>query len=607
MSWEVVQWADQVEEQQKKDGIDAIQREINELEDTDTGNDKVELNWILTSNFAENLKQEDAKNMLDAISGYLDTLGDKEKPEWLDSLIKFLEPIANKFDFDFTGMTQVEDGGFEDIDSNKFFNRNVICNKELKENESLSKIEQTLKNTRDLLESYSNILNKNKNIKVLLEGIQNTLLNPTTENVQMLQKIIHQNLSETEREQFEKDNSYKNGKFDWKFGKTTLEHTDKIISQLSEQLRKLQDAQNVMEEHDKEESLNKVEPKSNISLEKWWTIDDAIKSWLEGLPNGATVSISQRDRDALGNPWEHGIILTVKLWDKTRDISVNVTVVDNTDNGSPEGENSSPESGSTDNNTEPLNFDNNQFLVMNDPRLNSIWLAWATFYAISAFNDETPWEWQPWKTMEAPSGEYECYLKLSNKPDDLYKIKVDEYWNLCPIATKIDLRLKNMSTEVLFSNNGSCIKYLENKIPEWLDPRPTIERSENSKDYVLKSYWNSLTIEPMTVAWKWVSKDLWRSLALLNLTNYIKDIWKDYWDKEPDIDFDSFNNLWIMWLKKPWKLFKVNKKVEWFPGSFGLNGITDWERMRFQRYNNKERWNDDWDAKWDNKIYTKIG
>ena len=127
MSWEVVQWADQVEEQQKKDGIDAIQREINELEDTDTGNDKVELNWILTSNFAENLKQEDAKNMLDAISGYLDTLGDKEKPEWLDSLIKFLEPIANKFDFDFTGMTQVEDGGFEDIDSNKFFNRNVIC------------------------------------------------------------------------------------------------------------------------------------------------------------------------------------------------------------------------------------------------------------------------------------------------------------------------------------------------------------------------------------------------------------------------------------------------------------------------------------------------
>jgi hypothetical protein len=60
---------------------------------------------------------------------------------------------------------------------------------------------------------------------------------------------------------------------------------------------------------------------------------------------------------------------------------------------------------------------------------------------------------------------------LSSNPDDIYKVKVDQNGNLCPIATEISSKLNykdgsDVEVKVLFTNNESCIRYLFNKVPD---------------------------------------------------------------------------------------------------------------------------------------------
>ena len=92
------------------------------------------------------------------------------------------------------------------------------------------------------------------------------------------------------------------------------------------------------------------------------------------------------------------------------------------------------------------------------------------------------------------------YLKFNNW--DLFKVSVDNQWNLCPVATEFDSKLTNKKWEpspknVLLSNNLSCIKYLENKLDGEVKAKKKIEISWNDrlKDYTLTSYWRTSSID----------------------------------------------------------------------------------------------------------------
>ena len=248
-------------------------------------------------------------------------------------------------------------------------------------------------------------------------------------------------------------------------------------------------------------------------------------------------------------------------------------------------------------------MDGGQYLVMGNSWALSdrLWLPWATFYSVENQNPPIAvWADGKWETRNAPANwDYECLMKMGK---DIYKVKVDQQWNLCPVATKFDnkLNFKDWSDareQVLFANNASCMRYLYNKLPN------EIKKSDckilwNSKfqDYTITSYWKTLTIEPMEIAWDWITKDLSRCLAFLNLTNYLRALWDQHGRKDPDVNRD----LWVRWIRINGKKVSIDKD------SFWLKDATPKELDDFRRDNNREYFYDKWDRKWKNKNYTKI-
>ena len=282
----------------------------------------------------------------------------------------------------------------------------------------------------------------------------------------------------------------------------------------------------------------------------------------------------------------------------------------------PVEETEKPEEPSID--TTPLTFNGGQHLVMwnSNDIASKAWLDGAIFYSWTLEEPQVEvWDDGKWQMREVPLdwNDYICLMQLKNHPGELYEVKVDKNGNICPIAKQIDLNLSTksgdyLSTEVLISDNKSCKDYLKNKLPDEIK-YCDIEWTDSNKDYIIKSHWKELTIEPMTIAGEWVcdSKDpnhLSKSLAFLNLTNYIRSVWDKYGNRDPNIKFDN-DGLWIKWLRTPsvprWKMH-----VNGFPENYGLEGATSDEKSAFKWYNNHERWRDDWDRKKENKIYKKI-
>lgn len=91
MSGEAQNTQQQTTETEKQNAVyKKIEQEIYELNDKDKSNDKVQLEWILTTEFAEKLDQPTASTLLtEAKKAQSDNTD-----QWLKNLIAFLEPIA---------------------------------------------------------------------------------------------------------------------------------------------------------------------------------------------------------------------------------------------------------------------------------------------------------------------------------------------------------------------------------------------------------------------------------------------------------------------------------------------------------------------------------
>ena len=259
--------------------------------------------------------------------------------------------------------------------------------------------------------------------------------------------------------------------------------------------------------------------------------------------------------------------------------------------------------------TSPITIGNQQFLAMeNTSQLaSSLWLTWCVLYSTINAPATSGEEWEQLQHStesknSAREGFTEYYVK---KWDQTYKIEVKDNV-IFPITERMN---GNWSVESrdLIENNQACLNYLNSQIPEGLRGKVAIGRNSKYKDYTLSSYDQTLTIEPMTIDWKWVSPKLSDCLAFLNFTNFLRSDESHIDNKElkwayPDLKI-------IDWELKVRVKKSGEKKEKWYgiPSTFCLDGITDeWILSKFKKYNNHEDWNDNWDRKKLNSDYGTV-
>ena len=225
-------------------------------------------------------------------------------------------------------------------------------------------------------------------------------------------------------------------------------------------------------------------------------------------------------------------------------------------------------------------------------------VSWAVLYEVNVSKSEWgPIEYKKWNVTE-------CLMVVENYPGTTFKVKFDELWNLCPIAENMDSNVK-----VLLNNVPDCIQYLQNKAPAG----STISWNTRMQDYVITSSNGMvLTIEPSTIAWKWVSSDLGKSLYLLNKANLLRgmnEIANLAIDRDrPQLQYKD-NKLYIRLKKdqKRWPDWKWGDRWrDRYPIPDNFNWLEDKELNRFVKYYNWEERKDDWDAKEENKDNKKI-
>ena len=167
-------------------------KEIQELTDTKDDNDKIELNWILTTKFADTLKKDPAiaKTLYDAIPE-----AKAWEDEGLTELRNFLEPIANPHTVEWT-ITSKE----KPSDKAEKVQKITTFDAFLWENWSLKDIDKVAWLDQEIVTAINNI-------KIALEY-------PTKENIQNLQEFLYNNLSTKEEKQafFNKNRADKNQK-----------------------------------------------------------------------------------------------------------------------------------------------------------------------------------------------------------------------------------------------------------------------------------------------------------------------------------------------------------------------------------------------------------
>ena len=198
----------------------------------------------------------------------------------------------------------------------------------------------------------------------------------------------------------------------------------------------------------------------------------------------------------------------------------------------------------------------------------------------------------------------------------VYKVKVDQNWNLKPLVENY-----NSWAKALLKNNESCMAYLRNKIPAGLPWNPQIVWNQNMEDYVIRTTanWNHkwMTIEPMEIDWFGVSPNLSEHLIMMNFVNFLRlnngidNL--NFKNDNPDLKLDEDNNLLVRVDRKSNRTYDDNgdvvKNGKWYKvpmERFWLGSITPEKLKNLIKFNNHEDWNDAWDKKAGNKYYKKM-
>ena len=637
-----------------------IKKEIDELTDLksegslDTDNDKIDVQWVLNREFAEFLKNNPttAESLYKAVSelnfeSIKDNNVKSSNEEVKTKLISFLEPIVHPVNIkeELTG-----------INSNwwNFYEKNLDKGKDAITKETIvGKIndifELIWENEADW-ESENEADWESENIKKYRNTIKNinqVLEHPNPDNTKALQKFILANLDKNKEPKVYDDlltYSFKKKNPDdpdWLFGQATLNWVHAFLDNLYKHIEKIQAAESIMKNNESIESsvdLKELTVKETIKLSDKIEASALIDNF-DKLQDKVEVAFKEGKwidqlNKLLATPQEVIVVIKSKDWKQTREITINATISgdkimleeNTTWKLDEDKKTNTSETKSNPVDTKPYESDDGkkyQVMENNAKLVESTKINWATFYFPESKqdvpqNDDGTWETAPDKLVWQ---EREFYLKLSDKPG-LYKVKVDAQWNLYPIMEENKLEGKR----ILIKNNESCVNYLLNKLP------PTLRWSSvkimwDGEDYVIWKDWYRkwLTIEPMTIDWKWLSAgwesktSLADSLAFLNFTNFLRNEGEIYGiefrNNNPDLRIHE-NELYVRvnrksnkeeskrnWEKRGelwWKWQKVDLNSFWLPA------VENPAFQNFIKYNNHEDWNDNWDGKNQNKHYKKM-
>ena len=596
-----------------KKKLEEIVKQINELNDGEnTNNDKIEnMSWVLTTEFSKRLSPETAKKLLDWIPSFSE---EQEMPEWLQDLINFLEPIANKFSVSVNWALTNDTWTFKSkIDQSEWDSKSKLD--EFKEKRGNKE--------RELFPEWQNITDERlKNIKETTDKINKIIEKPNEANTKILQKFIYENLDESDKTEFEQKNCigkvYNDDNFDWKFWISTLTYLDKVLQKIERYVNNVKESITVEEknkpsEWKEDEPFENVTVKENFSIK--WVSSVNAKDLIDGLPDGASAEFKDEKWINIEDLYKDDkkfqeVTVIVRIWDKTREITINAELDANNQLLILEEKQNTvwtPEKITTPIDTTPyVDNEGNKYQVMGNSQTiaGNANLHWVTFYTAAAFNGAEPGNGEQWQTFETPAnGDYECLMKMW---DSVYKVKVDQNWNLCPTAVNM---MSNVP--VVMENSTSGMAYIKNKLPDTLKGKG-IKIRWDWEDYAISLpwWWKYLTIEPMAIDWKWIW-NLTDSLAFLNLTNYLRNSWKmhdiEFKDDNPDLKLE-WNDLYVRVKKtrdvnwKKVKLLKVNKDTFW---------LTSDEKLlkKYISYNNGEDWNNKnnkRDKKKPNKYYKRV-
>ena len=477
---------------------------------------------------------------------------------------------------------------------------------------------KTSENVKTQLESVRWLLKNeklkdNESLKWLednLVAIQTVIDNTTPDNVRILQKFISDNLDWEDKEAFD-DKSKKGENFDWKFWLGTLAWLNKVLEKTWEYI---DSCKNQPSEWVEDEPFKNVKVKESIVL-PGLNAPISAADLLESLPNGATAEFKNNvwiDKSKTG---DQEVTVVVRSWDKTKEITIIATVdttkkvglkiKENWNPTTPTAPETTPTSETTETSTTPawpleitINGQAEKHPVVTSDVAKKIN---TPLYYVNTWNEAASEQ----NNKVDENGDREYLMQVNN---ETYKVKLDQNWNLKPLAINYESGAK-----LLLKNNLSCIAYLQSKIPENLPGSPRIARNPNMEDYVIRSTTDRwvkwLTIEPMTLDGKWlVWSNLWNNLALLNFTNFLR--WNENIDNlkfkndNPDLKLDN-GKLYVR-IKKWTRLADDSKSGKWYEVNLSKFWISQNALEDFIKYNNSEDWNDNWDKKKDNKGYTKI-
>ena len=267
-------------EQLNKETFDKINKEITELktEDKDKNNDKIEwLDGKLTSGFFEHLKDpknmQGVKDLYNSAKGI--TMGDTNTDKTLlNTIINFLEPIANPIDLWNTEINKMDTGWKAD----KFYN-----GIEASKTETTGKITVLIANIDNVnspelvklksnLEKINKILNEEK---------------PKKEDVQSLQQFLSNNLVWDNKTNFQASSFNKPwnpNAWDWKFWQWTMAALNTFILDNTTRVEWYNKAKTIAAENDtknnKAEEVAKTEKVQEEKIKVAETnTDNEAKKW----------------------------------------------------------------------------------------------------------------------------------------------------------------------------------------------------------------------------------------------------------------------------------------------------------------------------------------
>lgn len=481
--------------------IQKTAKEIQELKDADKNNDSIELNWVLTTEFANTLKANPdiAKTLFEAIPKAV-----AWEDKGITDLRNFLEPIANPQVIEWS-----------------------IAANETAEWEAQSVLDKfgDFFWEAGALKDIQNVDWLSTETKKAVAEIKKALEHPNIKNIQNLQDFLYKNTKDTDKASFfTKNRKDKNqatydekkwtdnwdGKI-WKCDKkgdefvwSTANALNKFLKDTVDYIWKLKTHQNIAETWDAELKNKEF---------------DDIKADITNLNTNGKYADVKAKYDAAKAKYDE---LKKKYWDDfdiTNELSKKLANIEK-ELPKLERKERREQASST-----LLSFEklSNQLKALNNPEINGI-----LTQQLTPLNEQLK-KWDSLKKLKEEMARLQWEIDSYDKNGDGLLDQTDKRWNRDKI-NELEKKKKEIDNQI------TAKTWIINKIKTELSKIQTILREEDNKSIAETFYW-LWEWETINDTMDWDKEKDWTPLK--QYENNLKNIWEDQPDEEPESDVDA--------------------------------------------------------------------